>query len=787
MKQFFYALKNIINGKVNNIIKITSLTLGLVVALVLFSKVAFEMSFDSSYPEADRIYQLLRRTSSDGEKIEQNSRLYAPVVRDLKAELPEIEEGTTTMGEADYTYLQCGDKIFREKVLNADGNFFDVFGINLLEGDRHFLHVPSNIFLSYSTAKRFFGDTNPIGQTIRQNRENLTVAGVYEDIDNSHLIYSAFIPMSPKIFDDLGWHNPDPFYGYVKLSAGVSPELVETRIKEVLPKFIDIKAQEANSNYHDFYLFPVTKLHSGLSDVRRLVMILSILAFSLLFVAAMNYVLISISSLAERSKSVGIHKCNGASQKHVFRIFFYETIGILLISMVFAILIIFVFRAPIESIIQTPLSAIFSAHNLWVAGIVLVILLLLAGIIPAVIFSAVPVTNLFRTYSTHKRSWKRMLLFVQFTGAAFMVTLLVIIVRQYDLLLHIDMGYKTKNLYYSENISNVPRSKIALLKNELEQMPEVSSVSIASCLPLRGMEGLGAMDIDDDTHKIPCLGIGADSDYLSTMGIKLLQGENVGNNSSGYTRAVVNESFVRQMGWKDSPVGKTFLSGINGKETPIHIIGVMADYKISSLNGKELEDLYPPVAFFHLDIGEENWIFRWERVMVKLLDNDEVTITQINTRMREILEKPNAFFIDYDVLLAQTYQDALLYRNSILAASLFLLLITALGLIGFTQDEINRRSKEIAIRKIVGAKVLDVLTTIAKGIIYISLPAMLMGLIISYIIGAQWLQQFAVKIPLNFFLFISCALMVLTGILLCITIRAWHVANENPVKNLRTE
>ncbi|MDF9831449.1 ABC transporter permease [Parabacteroides sp. PF5-6] len=787
MKQFFYALKNLLNGRGNNLIKVVSLTLGLVVALVLFSKVAFEMTFDTAYPDADRIYQLVRKTAGDGKKIEQNPRLYAPVVRDLQAELPEIETGTTTMSEASHIYLHIGEKIFREKVLIADSRFFEVFGITLLEGDPALLQLPTTIFLSRSTAKRFFGDENPIGQTVSRNRESLTVGGVYADMENSHLLYSAFIPMDTKAFAHLGWHNPDPFYGYIKLAADVTPAQVEKRIQEVLPKFIDVEAANAQGNFHDFYLYPVTKLHSGLSDVRRLVMILSILAFSLLFVAAMNYVLISISSLAQRAKAVGVHKCNGASDKHIFRIFFYETITILLVAMVFALLIIFAFRSSIESIIQTPLSAIFSIHNLWVAGLVLIVLLLLAGVIPAMIFSAVPVTNLFRTYATHKGAWKRMLLFVQFTGAAFMVTLLVIIVKQYDLLLHVDMGYQTHNLYYSENISGVPRTKVALLKAELEQMPEVASVSVASTLPIRGLEGLGAMDIDDHAHTIPCRGIAADSDYLATMGIKLLQGENVGDNSQGYTRAIVNESFVKQMGWKDSPVGKTFLSGLNGKDKPIQVIGVMSDYKISSLNGKELEDLYPPVAFFPLDMGEENWLFAWERVMVKLHDTDEAVVTKINVMMRELLEKPNAFFIDYDVLLAQNYQDALLYRNAILGASLFLLLITALGLIGFTQDEISRRSKEIAIRKIVGAQVLSVLTTITKGIVYIAIPALLMGFALSYLVGAQWLQQFAVKIPLDFFLFASCAVMVLAGIITCVTLRAWQVANENPVRHLRTE
>lgn len=787
MKQLYFSFCHILNAKGNSVIKIISLTLGLVVALVLFSKVAFEMSFDTSYPDAERIYQLVRKSASDGEQVKQNPRLYAPVVRDLQAELPEIEIGTTTRSEAAYTYLQRDEKVFREKVLVADARFFEVFGVELLEGDRDQLQLPSSIFLSHSTAKRIFGDENPIGQTLGRDREHLRVAGVYADMADSHLIYEAFIPMDPGIFDALGWHNPDPFYGYVKLSPGVTPEQVERRIQEVLPKFIDVEAHEAKGNFHDFYLYPVTELHSGLSDVRRLVMILSILAFSLLFVAAMNYVLISISSLAERAKTVGVHKCNGASDGHIFRMFFFETLGILLIAALVAVLLIFAFRAPIEEIIQTPLPAIFSARNLWVTGSVLLVLLLLAGVIPAVIFSAVPVTHLFRAYATHKRAWKRVLLFVQFAGAAFMVALLMIIVRQYDLLLHVDMGYDTKNLYYSENISSVPRSKIALLKTELQQMPEVAAVSIASTLPVQGMEGLGATNIEDEKHKIPCRGIGADSHYLATMGIPLLQGENVGESSYGYTRAVVNQSFVKQMGWTDSPIGKTFLSGLAGPDKPIQVIGVMADYKITSLAGKSFEDLYPPVALFALDAGEENWVFGWQRVMIKLHQTDEAVIHKINALTREVLEKPNAFFMEYDVLLAQNYRDALLYRNAIVSASLFLLLITALGLIGFTQDEINRRSKEIAIRKIVGARVWDVLTAIGQGIVYIALPAILMGFALSYVVGSEWLQQFAVKISLSFFLFASCGVMVLSGILICVVLRTWRVANENPVSHLRTE
>lgn len=784
MKQFLYAMRNIIHLKANSAIKIISLTLGLVVAMVLFSKVAFEMRHDTSYPDADRIYRLGRKTSSDGKMIEQNPRLYAAVVRDLKAALPEIEQGTTILISGK-EYLQYEDRIFKEEIIMGDEYFFDLFGVRLLEGDPSLLRVPSQVFISQSAAKRFFGDKNPVGQMINRNRENLPVAGVFEDVTNSHLKYSVFITDDFGEFS--GWRNPDPFTGYIKLASGITPEQFSARVKDILPQFIDIKAEEAKGNTHEYYLYPVGRLHSGSSDVKNMVMILSILAFSLLFVAAMNYVLISISSLAKQAKIVGVHKCNGASGANVFRLFFYETAGILLVALLFSLLLIFAFRSPIEGIIQMPLNALFSAHNLWITGAILVFLLLLAGIIPAMIFSAIPVTTLFRAYATNKKQWKRVLLFIQFTGAAFIFTLLVIIVRQYDLLLHIDLGYNTKNLYYSENISGVSRSQVALLKSELERMPEVASVSVASTLPIYSLVGLGATNIDNEAHRIHCVGIGIDRNYLSTMGIKLLSGENVNDNSLSYTRALVNESFVRQMGWTDSPVGKSFISGLNGKDKPIQVIGVIKDFKVSNLNKKEFADLYPAVALFPLDIGEENWLFSWERVMVRLHHKDEAVITRINTMMRDMLNKPNAFFIDYNYLIAENYREALFYRDSILTASLFLLLITALGLIGFTQDEISRRSKEIAIRKIVGAKVVNVLYAIAIGVVWIALPALCTGIAFSYLIGIDWLQQFAVKIPLNFFLFASCALMVLAGILACVIIRAWHVANENPVKYLRTE
>jgi putative ABC transport system permease protein len=788
MKQLYYTFRYLLRGKGSNLIKVISLTLGLVVALILFSKVAFEVSYDKHYPDADRIYRIQRNLSMGGDDVYDGPIINAPVPAAMKESLAEVEEATVTMGWVQETVFSYETVNYKEQMLIADSTFFDLFGLNVLNGDKRQLGVASTIFLSRSATSRIFKQEDPVGKTLvlKGNDTPLTVAGVFEDIpENTTLRPDAVISFRTLTHTwgaNPGWTNQDAYTGYVKLRPGIEAADVEAKIPDMLGKYYDVEAAKERGVLATYLLHPVKDLHVKDATMKRMLLILSLLAFVLLFVSAMNYVLNSISSLAIRAKSVGIHKCNGASGGSIFAMFMYETIILVFISLALSVVLIYLFRTGIEELMQTSLSAIFSLQNLWVSLTVVGVLLFAAGVIPAMMFSSIPVTQIFRTYTSGKRNWKRVLLFAQFTGIAFVIALLVIIIRQYNFILDKDLGYTTENILYAEGMEGVTDEQIALLKKELEQMPEVAAVSIAANLPLEGGSGFGVNDSEGNTlfstRMVP-----VDRHYLNTFGIELLQGKDFPEDlTENYTGVLINESFVRIMGWTDAPVGKTVnLSGLN-----VEVQGVVKDYQLSSLYAEKsgmLKDIPPLILALNGAVHG----FTGNRVMTRLHQLDAGSLSVMNNRMKEILNNQDVHFMDYQSRINMSYKSSRLFRDSIWVAAGIMLFITILGLIGYTDDEMQRRSKEIAIRKINGATARNILATITRDVSVTSAIAIVLGVMISYIVGQQWLQQFAVKIPLSVFMFMVCGLFIFGIILFCSSARAWNIANENPVNSLKSE
>jgi putative ABC transport system permease protein len=459
--------------------------------------------------------------------------------------------------------------------------------------------------------------------------------------------------------------------------------------------------------------------------------------------------------------------------------FIYETVILILVSLLLSVFLIYLFRMGIEELMQTSLSVIFSWQNLWVSLMVVAVLLLAASVIPALMFSSIPVTQIFRTYTSGRHNWKRFLLFAQFTGIAFVMALLVIIIRQYNFIMDKDLGYTTVNILYSEGMEGVTGEQITLLKKELEQTPEVAAVSVAWNLPLEGGSGWRIQDGEGNTL-FPTRLVPVDQSYLNTFEIELKQGNEFPDDlTNNYTRVLINESFVRNMGWTDAPVGKSVnLSGMN-----VEVLGVVKDYQLSSLYAEEsamFKDIPPLMLVPHgPEYGAGN------KVIVRLYHLDAGSLNVMNNLMKKLLNNQDAYFMDYQSRINMGYKSVRLFRDSVWVAAGIMLFITMLGLIGYTDDEMRRRSKEIAIRKINGATVRDILATITRDFAVTSSIAIVLGVIISYIVGQQWLQQFVVKIPLSVFMFILCGLFVFGIILFCSSARAWNIANENPVNSLK--
>lgn len=785
MKQLIYTFRYLLRSRSNNLIKVVSLTLGLAIGLVLFTQVAFQFSFDKFYPDADRLYSIQRKLEmgQGGESFKYDGpALNAPVPGAMRESLSEVEDATVMTAGKAYMELKYDGKKYREAVGIVDSTFFDMFGIRLVEGNKAELALDSRLYLSQSAARRMFGEDNPVGKTLLlQEKQSVVVAGVFEDIpDNSHLKFDAvlsFKTMLQSFGAKPGWFNNDAYYGFVKLRPGVTAAAVEAKIPAMLGNYYDVEAYKKKGFVIDYYLMPIQEMHSGNPEVRMMMYILSLLAFSLLFVSAMNYVLISISSLVVRAKSVGVHKCSGASGGNIFSMFLLETLLLILLALILSAVLIVCFRGSIEMLIQTSLWNLFSWRNLWVVLSVVAVLLLVAGVIPAKMFSSVPVTQVFRSYTTNKRIWKQALLFIQFVGVAFMITLLLVIMKQYNMIMDKDLGYTTENIIFTEDLGDISGEQMARLKTEFGRMPEVLKSTVTTALPISSMNGIGIADDETQSTLFSSRCMSMDADYLETLQIPIVDGTNFAESKVNYTLAIVNETFVEKMGWEATATGKVFSTG--GEK--VEVVGVVKDFQINTLR-----EATPPCVIYPQGEAEQTWNGR-NMLVLRLSNLNPALLADMNKKLRTLVNREDAYFADLRSRVNDGYNDIRLFRSSLLIASFVMLLITLLGLLGYIEDEIHRRSKEIAIRKVNGATAKDVLAIISKDITITAVPALLVGMGLAYKLADIWLMQFVVKIPLTVLLFAGSGAIVLGVILGCITVRAWKVANENPVNSIKSE
>lgn len=751
--------------------------MGLVVALVLFSQVAFEMSFDNFYPDKDRLHYLTVQWNINNQEDADEGRIInAPFAPTMYQEMEEVIAGTVMSGWVNDSELTLGERIVAGKVVTADSLFFQTFGFPVIAGDIASMGEPFVLFVSETFAKQTFGNEDPLGKLLLMEEDSYTIGGVFKDIPkNCHLQFDVV-----RTFQTYyewgrrpGWQNNDGYLGYVRLAQGADARAVEAKIPDMMRRHYDVDAEIKKGTNRIYFLRPATDVHTKNPEVRRTCLILSILAFVLLFAGGMNYVLITISTLAKRAKSIGVHKCNGASDKHVFWMFMYETLILILVSLLAAFILIAAFRGRIETLIKADLSAIFTLSNLWVTGLVLLILFITTGVIPARIFSSIPITQIFHTYADSKKGWKKGLLFVQFTGITFMLSLLVIIVFQYNMMLNKDMGFTTENVVFSGNMWEMSKEQLQTAKTELERLPIIESVTLTYSLPADGLNGSPVIDSDTKEDMFTGRMLAADNAYIQTFGMTLLEGRTFRGNNEASDEIIVNEKLIRSMGW-DSGVGKR----IDYLGQTRVICGVIKDYQTQSFYHE-----IPPVI-----ILPSHQYLPANRIVARLNAPLMTTIlSELTEKLQAVSHDEKSMFLSYKDTYDWYYRDARLFRDSVLIAALIMLVISLLGLFGFVEDEIMRRTKEIAIRKVNGAMVKDILYILSKGITFIALPAIILGATGSFLVGSEWLQQFVVRIPLHVTLFVLCGLAILSVLQICVVTRSLPVAVSNPVNYLKTE
>ena len=772
MRQIYYSIRTLLHERTLNIVRVLSLSLGLTVGILLFSQIAFEMSYEKCYPEAENLImaRIAAQNMTTGEVQGDDGMNYDytvcdPVAFTLAQDMPEEIESATCVLPFQFYHIYKEDKLLsKANYMMVDTCFFETMGIPVLKGNAKDLIISNSIFVSEHFARETFGSAAPIGKTLSADKQlELTIRGVYKDIPENSMLSRDFvitIHRDGRYASGNGWNGNDIFYAFARLRHASDIDKVNSKTQQVMAKYSPLQWDDWKLEYS---VVPLSKRHLDSADTQKRLMIFGFLGFSVFFVAIMNYMLISIATISRRAKSVGVHKCSGASSGNIFGMFLAETGVLVLLSVLFSFLLIINMGELIEDLLGTSLASLFAWDIIWIPLLTVVVLFLLAGGIPGKLFSRIPVTQVFRHYTDGKRGWKRSLLFVQFTGTSFVLGLLLVTLLQYSYLMNGDMGIKIPGLVEAETWMS--GETVEHVKDELLRQPMVDGVSASthSVLGEYWTRGL----IGNDGKRIATLNFNmCDYDYPNVMGIRITEGTTIKKKGD----LLVNKELVRLMKWTDGAVGKS-VSGVEGT-----IVGVFDDIRNRSFYSSQ-----SPIVLI-ADKESAN-----HTINVRLKEPYDENLKRLNDCVAKTFPNVALYFNSVDSMIREGYKSVYRFRNAVWISSCFILLIVITGLIGYVNGETQRRSKEIAIRKVNGAESSGILKLLIYDILNISVISVLIGTAASYFTGQIWLEQFSERIDMDLLLFIGIALLVLLVIVACVVVKAWHVANENPVKSIKAE
>ena len=774
----------------HNYMKIASLAIGLAIGLVLIAKVCYEQSFDTFYPDLDRIYRIYEVIPRD-EGLESWPKTAGGIAVRMREMMPEIESSTrfTYIGDGTFTMTDSRKKLGGVWAL-TDSCWFDVLPRPILQGDpKEALSRPGYVMVSDEVAENIGGDV--IGKTFTfdgNEKAVMTIGGVFKKIpDNASIGADVLISMpSIKQFTWDGSMNMvgnDRYSSFVRLVPGADI----SQLKEQIPRFINTylpveKLKEAGVELQ-FDFQPITAERENDENIQSMIYMLSLIAFALIFVAMMNYILITVSSVIGRSKEVAVRKCYGASTGNINGIIFAEAFVHVVIALIVAVLILFTFQDFISQLLGTPIERLLMSRSMLAVLGVSAGVLLVTGLLPGSLYARIPVAAAFRNYRESKRLWKLALLFVQFTAAIFLVILLFVVNRQYHRMTNDDPGYAYDNLaYISLNmVSDTTQRRILL--EELKRLPEVEMVSYSYDIPIHGSSGDNVMLPGEDKRLFNC----ADQyyvgeDFFELMEIPIIDGRAFNPNLGIDEEVMISRRFAEYMertaGWTGSPVGKQIcVTSHNAGGKAQTICGVYEDYRIGSIADN---DVRPAALFYSPRQIFGSLLVKYHRMTPEALKKTEEMLAQL-------MPDKEMYVYSYPAEMAALYVDTLNFRNAVLAGGLITLAILIIGLVGYIADEVNRRRKEIAIRKINGAVMGDIQHIFLKDLAKILLPAVVLGVPLAWKVAEGWQQQFSEKVPLSWYFFAGGILLVIAVIFGVAGYNVHRIANDNPANSLKVE
>ena len=410
---------------------------------------------------------------------------------------------------------------------------------------------------------------------------------------------------------------------------------------------------------------------------------------------------------------------------------------------------------------------LFAPERIWVPVSVVAVLFVVGGMLPGRLFASIPVSQVFHRYTESKKGWKRPLLSIQFAGVAFICGLMCVVMMQYRYVLDKDMGYNPKNLAVGELYMDDEASRDAAYRF-FKGLPYVEEVSSANATPIYGYSGNFVYDDAGNSLFSTRFSYYMLENYPVLMGMTF----KAGRMAHEKHEAIVNETFAERMHWGDDVIGRS----VNMGEGEIYkVAGLLKDFQMETFtNGKRPFMAVPNKAFYGT-------------VHIRLKEPFTDNLRKLNHEAKEAFPDKTVDFEGYEQVIVEQYNSVRVFRNATLLAAVTMFFVMLMGLIGYTADEVRRRSKEIAIRKVNGAEAGMILELLSRDVFYVAAPAVLVGIVASWYVNGIWMNQFAEKVSSGWAVYVLLALANLAVIIGCVLWKSWRIANENPVKSIKSE
>jgi len=798
------AYRNILKNKVYSILNITGLAIGIMAFVMIMLYVQYETSFDKQFPNSERIYRVYTRGSLNGDF--EMVATPAPIGAAFKEEIPGVEN-FTRVRQIGFPVLRYEDKVFsEEKWFLADSSYFDVFGLKLLQGDEKTALVkPNTMVITESTAKRYFGDDDPIGKVINSDRRrDYVVTGVISDPPpNTHFHYDFLVSLMsyPAMANNDIWVSNN-FYTYLLLDENTLPEDVSSKIPDMVLKYAGPQIEQflgvpwsklvEQGSAYGFYLQPVTDihLHSHFDyEVEQngnilYIRIFSIVAIFILIIACINFMNLATARSTKRAREVGVRKTLGSVRSQLIQQFLTESILLSLISTVFALLLVKLLLPAYNTLGGFQLELNLFSDPIIIPSIILLILIIgiISGSYPAFYLASFNPVKVLKGSSVTKghKSWLRSgLVIFQFTITIMLFAGTIVIYNQLNYIQNKDLGYEKENVIIVEKTDDIGRS-INAFKSDLMLDPNILSVSNSTALMGHNFNGnVRQIQGEPAENSLIYQEFLADPYYAETYGLEMAQGRFMDpTRIVDSTAAIINETAAKALGF-DDPIGKAIVDDFGGEQPILYtIVGVVKDFHIKSLHS--------PMEPMLLRSFRPGQFGRFTAVKINPTDI-QGTLDYIETIWTKYaIDQPFEYtFLDDD--FDQLYDEERRTSKIVTIFSLLALLIASLGLFGLSSYITEQRIKEIGIRKVLGASVSNIYILLSKSILALVVVATIIAWPITYITMNNWLENFAYRITFNQLFFIFSGLIAFIIAQATVTSQALKAARSNPIKAIKYE